>query len=908
MIRCASQWCVIKALSHHKPSSCTYNTNLKVCINKLQFRLSQTNMVEQLSALTNAEKLERRRAQLAKWKSKKALGESSPVPPDTQKQDPQECAGSQDSVTADAKKLERLRKLQEWKRKKQQADEGAPIKLQKILKPTAAPAQTKPSIRITARKRPLSAKRSDVFEGFAEENDTPEGPKFKVPHVGQRSKDDSAAEESNGASDDELEEYLKALESDASQPLLETSVIPVREDDVVDDEPESDDDLKLISSRMKNFQAEKELNEVDHSALQYASFNKQFYVEAQSVMALTEAEVTALRLELDGIKVSGANPPRPIWLFEQLGLPKASLLVIEEKLHYSKPTAIQCQALPAIMSGRDFLGIAKTGLGKTLAFVLPLIRHVQDQPPLANGDGPISVILTPTRELAIQIFKQLSQFTKRVGLSACCCYGGSSIEPQIAELKKGSQIVVATPGRLIDLLAANNGRVCNLRRVTYVVLDEADRMFDIGFEPQVRKIISQIRPDRQCVLFSATFAKKMESLARSILTEPVEVIVGGVSVVAPEITQKVEYFELTGSETNDEVLARKFEKLLEVLSSYPAVKKLVFVETQALADELLVKLLQKNVVCVTIHGGKDQIDRKHAIREFSSTKTGVDVLIATSVAARGLDVKGLDLVINFDPASHMEDYVHRVGRTGRAGSTGDAYTFVTSAQERAIADLVKALRLSKIPDDSIDPRLIDLTNKFMDKVKHGKEKYRFGFGGNGLQKLEEIRNTSHAMERSAFNSEPSSKSEAAPEKNGNSRAELVDKDLDLPEFNVIEGRAEETSGPDKCKFHSRIVINDLPQKARWTVVSADNLAQIIESTSTSITNKGQFYPPKTRIPTTIKQGGKEIPAPPKLYLLIEGLTEKSVSDANRMIRQKMIEGLDMAARDESVSVTGRYTV
>ncbi|GEQ68607.1 hypothetical protein JCM33374_g2275 [Metschnikowia sp. JCM 33374] len=580
---------------------------------------------------------------------------------------------------------------------------------------------------------------------------------------------------------------------------------------------------------------------------------------------------------------------------------------MEEKLSYTKPTSIQCQALPAIMSGRDFMGVAKTGSGKTLAFVLPLLSHVQDQPPLAKGDGPIAVLLTPTRELALQIYKQLSHFTKKLAISACCCYGGSSIEPQIAELKKGSQIVVATPGRLIDLLAANNGRVCNLRRVTYIVLDEADRMFDFGFEPQVNKIFAQIRPDRQSILFSATFAKKMESLARAVLQNPVEVVVGGISVVAPEITQNVEFFEIHDDDTPESVFGRKFDRLLEVLDEYAGVKKLVFVEKQESADSLLVKLLAHKVPCVAIHGGKEQIDRKYAIREFSSRDSGIDVLIATSIAARGLDVKGLDVVVNFDPANHMEDYVHRVGRTGRAGNRGDAYTFVTSTQERPITDLVKALRLSKVPEDAIDARLIKIASTFLDKVKTGKEKFRFGFGGNGLTKLDETRNSSKSLERRAYDVDSEAKL-VQPKKGDGPRKEGSASSLDLPEFKVIEGRAEETSGPDRCKFHSRVTINDLPQKARWVVVNADSLAQIIEATSTSITNKGQYYAPNTKIPTTVKKGGREVAAPPKLYLLIEGLTENAVSEANRMIRQKMIEGLEQASADEGSTAPGKYTV
>lgn len=237
-------------------------------------------------------------------------------------------------------------------------------------------------------------------------------------------------------------------------------------------------------------------------------------------------------------KVKGKNCPKPVRTWAQCGV---SLKVLEclKKSGFERPTPIQAQAIPIIMSGRDMIGIAKTGSGKTLAFLLPLFRHALDQPPLEPDDGPIGIIMTPTRELATQIAKEARKFTRLLNLNVVCVYGGSSISEQIAELKRGCEIIVCTPGRMIDMLAANNGRVTNLRRVTYVVLDEADRMFDLGFEPQVNKILDNVRPDRQTVMFSATFPKKMEDLARKALTKPIEVTVGGRSVVAKEVEQHV---------------------------------------------------------------------------------------------------------------------------------------------------------------------------------------------------------------------------------------------------------------------------------------------------------------------------------------------------------------------------------
>lgn len=261
------------------------------------------------------------------------------------------------------------------------------------------------------------------------------------------------------------------------------------------------------------------------------------------------------------------------------------------------------------MSGRDLIGIARTGSGKTLAFLLPLFRHVLDQPELEEGDGPIGVVLTPTRELAMQISADARRFTRALDLRVVCVYGGTGISEQIAELKRGAEIIVCTPGRMIDMLAANNGRVTNLRRCTYIVLDEADRMFDMGFEPQVMRIIDNIRPDRQTVMFSATFPRQMEALARRILSKPVEVQVGGRSVVCQDVEQYVLVMEEE----------QKLLKLLELLGIYGEQGSvLVFVDKQEHADELMKNLLQHSYPCMSLHGGIDQYDRDSTILDFKA--------------------------------------------------------------------------------------------------------------------------------------------------------------------------------------------------------------------------------------------------------------------------------------------------
>ncbi len=456
--------------------------------------------------------------------------------------------------------------------------------------------------------------------------------------------------------------------------------------------------LKTIAKKNKG----KDLPKVDHNKVEYAPFRKDFYVEVPELAKMTKAEVAAHRVELENIKIKGKKCPNPVKTWAQCGL-ASKILDVMKKNNYEKPTPIQAQAIPAVMAGRDMIGIAKTGSGKTLAFVLPMLRHILDQDPLENEDGPIAVILTPTRELAIQIYNECRKFSKLLKLWSVCVYGGTGISDQIADLKRGAEIVVCTPGRMIDMLAANGGRVTNLRRTTYLVLDEADRMFDMGFEPQVMKIISNTRPDRQTVLFSATFPRQMEALARKILTKPIEVQVGGRSIVCKDVHQSVIVID-------DH---QKYFKLLELLGIYyEQGSVLVFVERQEAADALIRDLMRSSYTCMALHGGMDQFDRDSTISDFKNGS--VKILVATSVAARGLDVKHLNLVVNYDCPNHYEDYVHRCGRTGRAGNKGFAYTFITPEQHRLVGDIIKALELS---GGHVSEELEDMWRTYMEKLK-----------------------------------------------------------------------------------------------------------------------------------------------------------------------------------------------
>ncbi|EAT33750.1 AAEL013985-PA [Aedes aegypti] len=482
---------------------------------------------------------------------------------------------------------------------------------------------------------------------------------------------------------------------------------------------EEQEDIKDTAANLANKQ-KKELAKIDHSGINYMPFRKAFYVEVPEIAKMTHAEVGVYKTELEGITVKGKGCPKPIKTWAHCGVSKKEFDVLR-KLGFEKPTPIQCQAIPAIMSGRDLIGIAKTGSGKTLAFILPMFRHILDQPPLEDGDGPISIIMTPTRELCMQIGKDIKKFAKSLNLRAVCVYGGTGISEQIAELKRGAEIIVCTPGRMIDMLAANSGRVTNLRRVTYVVLDEADRMFDLGFEPQVMRIIDNIRPDRQTVMFSATFPRQMEALARRILKKPIEIQIGGRSVVCKDVEQHVVVLEEDA----------KFFKLLELLGLYQELGSIiVFVDKQENADILLKDLMKASYPCLSLHGGIDQFDRDSTIIDFKQGR--VKLLIATSVAARGLDVKQLILVVNYDCPNHYEDYVHRCGRTGRAGNKGFAWTFLTHEQGRYSGDIIRALELSggTVPDDL---RSLWDTYKAAQEAEGKKVHTGGGFSGKGFK-------------------------------------------------------------------------------------------------------------------------------------------------------------------------------
>jgi ATP-dependent RNA helicase DDX46/PRP5 len=439
--------------------------------------------------------------------------------------------------------------------------------------------------------------------------------------------------------------------------------------------------LELLKERT----AKRLIPKIDHSAIAYPSFRKRFLIESPEIAAMSDEEVEAERAKLQ-IQVRGRHCPRPVKTWAQAGLTAAVQRVFQQE-GYEEPFAIQRQAIPAIMMGRDVIGIAKTGSGKTLAFLAPLLRHVVDQGPLEPGEsGPIAMILAPTRELVTQIHAELRKFAKPLGLSTLPVYGGANIGAQVSILRAGVHVLVGTPGRTIELLALNGGRVMSTRRCTMLVVDEADRLFDLGFEPQIRGIASTIRPDRQVVMFSATFPNHVEQVAKTITKHPLEIVVGGKSMASESVEQ---FVEVRSEES-------KFPRLLQLLGAWwDRGSVLVFVSDKDRADDVLLQLLRVGYMGMSLHGGKDPEDRAATVADFKRRDT--NLLIATSVACRGLDVKHLRVVINYDVPNHLEDYIHRIGRTGRAGKEGTAFTFITPEEAQFAPDLVHALTAAGQP-------------------------------------------------------------------------------------------------------------------------------------------------------------------------------------------------------------------
>lgn len=407
-------------------------------------------------------------------------------------------------------------------------------------------------------------------------------------------------------------------------------------------------------------------------------FRKNFYVMHKNALNRSSEDIDNFRTVND-IIVRGSAVPQPNFGFDEGSFPDYLMQVIL-KQGFSDPTPIQAQGWPVVLSGRDLVGIAQTGSGKTLAYMLPATVHINNQQRSRRGEGPIALILAPTRELAQQIQKVAYDFGNSTAIRNTCIFGGSPKGPQAKDLERGVEIVIATPGRLIDFLEKGT---TNLARCTYLVLDEADRMLDMGFEPQIRKIIQQVRPDRQVLMWSATWPKQVQALAEEFLVDYVQVNVGGLALSANHnIKQIVEVCE-------EEEKEEKLLKLLQDVVYDKTCKIIIFVETKKKVEDITKAIRREGYAAISIHGDKSQPERDHVLNEFRSGKSSI--LVATDVAARGLDVEDVKCVVNYDYPNSSEDYVHRIGRTGRCQQQGTAYAFFTPANQRQAKDLIAVL-------------------------------------------------------------------------------------------------------------------------------------------------------------------------------------------------------------------------
>lgn len=392
------------------------------------------------------------------------------------------------------------------------------------------------------------------------------------------------------------------------------------------------------------------------------------YYKEHADIARQTPEQTQTILRRYGAKVEGPEPmPKPLEQFEQAGFPDGIVSHLKAT-GFSAPTPIQAVGWPIAMSGSDMIGLAQTGSGKTLAYLLPAILHIRAQPPLNPGDGPIALVLAPTRELAVQIQMEAFRLADLSGVRDACVYGGVDRRGQQQELRRGVELVIATPGRLLDFL---EGGVINLKRVSFLILDEADRMLDMGFEPQLRRIVSQIRPDRQTLMWSATWPREIQQLARDFCREsPIKITVGHAEAQAnPDIVQEIQVV------TELDKRQRFFAWLRSVSPPFgqPQPRILVFSDTKRGADAICRELKHEQFLAAAIHGDKDQKERDSIMHQFRTGKC--NIMVATDVAQRGLDIKDILYVVNYDMPKTIEDYIHRIGRTGRAGARGTAVTF-----------------------------------------------------------------------------------------------------------------------------------------------------------------------------------------------------------------------------------------
>ena len=387
-------------------------------------------------------------------------------------------------------------------------------------------------------------------------------------------------------------------------------------------------------------------------------------------------------------------------MFAALGISRAFLSALQD-IGYQQPTPIQSKSVAHLLDGHDLMGVAQTGTGKTAAFGLPLLQRLDEANEPARPRQPKSLILAPTRELALQIHTELKKFAKNTSLRIAVIFGGVGQNPQVRQLQNGVDVLVATPGRLLDL--AGQGHV-DLSVISVLVLDEADRLLDMGFIRDVKRIVQQTPKSRQSLLFSATMSKGVSQLARNILRDPIRVDVSPKQPTVKKIDQRVIMVE-----TQD-----KLEVLQTLLHDEALSRAIVFTRTKHGANKVAKKLCAAGISADAIHGNKSQSARQRALADFKKGRTWV--LVATDIAARGLDIEGVSHVVNFELPHEPEGYVHRIGRTGRAGARGVAWSLVDPSEVSRLRAIEKLIRLTPALFDTALTKL-DLEDSGQSKKK-----------------------------------------------------------------------------------------------------------------------------------------------------------------------------------------------
>lgn len=440
---------------------------------------------------------------------------------------------------------------------------------------------------------------------------------------------------------------------------------------------------------------------IDWHGMKISPVHKDFSHEHPAVAARTEEECERIRIDNSIHIVSNESDepvPRPIVRFDEAPFPDW----LSKRMRNlgqgtaEKPTPIQVQAWPILLKGFDFVGIAETGSGKTAAYLAPMVVHILAQPELKPGEGPIGLVIVPTRDLALQVAKQMNDLLLTNELVCRALHGGGSRSSQIVNMDSiRTDIAVVTPGRLIQLL---NSQSTNLRRATCIVLDEADELLNEGFEEQVKLILAQIRPDRQAMMFSATWHKVVSELAVSVCASKcIRIQIGSTQLSAcKSISQSVVLVQQSEKLTK---LCLALSKIRGSMSSDPSARALIFCNLRESVDPLVTKLGEKGYPCIGFHGEFSQARRDHTLQEFASTESPLWILVCTQILGRGYDFSNVKYVINYDMPYRIVEYIHRIGRTGRAGQSGFSLTFYSQADNVA-RDLITVLRESEqgIPD------------------------------------------------------------------------------------------------------------------------------------------------------------------------------------------------------------------